>query len=125
MSHSTVRVRPSSSVVHGRQQRDFLFVDDAVDAIARAVHASTPPERVLVGTGTATPVLDVVERLAAKVGWTGEPEWAPPRPGDPRRSALDPARAGKVLGWQPWTRLEEGLAITGEWLKARLLRRSR
>ncbi|HEX8135421.1 MAG TPA: NAD-dependent epimerase/dehydratase family protein, partial [Actinomycetes bacterium] len=29
----------------GRQQRDFLFVDDAVDAVARAVHAGTPPER--------------------------------------------------------------------------------
>jgi UDP-glucose 4-epimerase len=104
----------------GRQERDFLFVDDAVDAVARAVHASPAPGRVLVGTGTATSVLDVVERLAARIGWTGEPQWAPARPGDPRRSALDPAAAGKSLGWQPWTSLEEGLGLTVDWLKARL-----
>ena len=47
-------------------------------------------------------------------------EWAPARPGDPRRSALDPAAAGKALNWQPWTRLEEGLGLTVDWLKARL-----
>jgi UDP-glucose 4-epimerase len=104
----------------GRQERDFLFVDDAVDAVARAVHASPAPGRVLVGTGTATSVLDVVERLAARIGWTGEPQWSPARPGDPRRSALDPAAGGKTLGWQPWTSLDEGLGLTVDWLKARL-----
>jgi len=103
----------------GRQERDYLFVDDAVDALARAVHTDATG-RVLVGTGASTSVLDVVEQLAARIGWSGEPEWAPARPGDPRRCALDPARAGKVLGWQPWTRLDEGLAITVDWLKARL-----
>jgi UDP-glucose 4-epimerase len=95
-------------------------VDDAVDAVARAVHATPAPGRVLVGTGTATGVLDVVEQLAARIGWAGEPQWAPARPGDPRRSALDPAAAGKALNWQPWTRLEEGLELTVDWLKARL-----
>jgi UDP-glucose 4-epimerase len=104
----------------GRQERDFLFVDDAVDAIARAVHATPAPGRVLVGTGTATGVLEVVEQLAAQIGWAGEPKWAPARPGDPRRSALDPAATGKALNWQPWTRLEEGLGLTVDWLKARL-----
>jgi len=108
----------------GRQERDFLFVDDAVDALARAVHTDATG-RVLIGTGAATSVLDVVTQLASLVGWSGEPEWASPRPGDPRRCALDPTRAGKVLGWQPWTRLDEGLAITGEWLKARLPRKLR
>ncbi|HYY80892.1 MAG TPA: NAD-dependent epimerase/dehydratase family protein [Actinomycetes bacterium] len=104
----------------GRAARDFLFVDDAVDALARAVHASPSPGRVLVGTGVATAVLDVVEQLATTIGWSGEPEWAAARPGDPRRCALDPARTGKALGWQPWTRLEEGLGLTVEWLTARL-----
>ena len=103
----------------GRQERDYLFVDDAVDALARAVHTDATG-RMLIGTGASTSVLDVVEQLAARIGWSGEPEWAPARPGDPRRCALDPARAGKVLGWQPWTRLDEGLTITVDWLKARL-----
>jgi UDP-glucose 4-epimerase len=117
---SMLQGRPPRVEGDGRQARDFLFVDDAVDALARAVHAVPPPGRVLVGTGVATSVLDVVEQLAAVVGWSGEPEWAPQRHGDPRRSALDPARAGKLLGWQPWTRLEEGLGLTVDWLRARL-----
>jgi UDP-glucose 4-epimerase len=117
---SMLQGRPPRVEGDGRQERDFLFVDDAVDAVARAVHASPPPGRVLVGTGTATSVLDVVEQLAAKVDWSGEPEWAAARPGDPRRCALDPAGAGGALGWQPWTRLDEGLGLTVEWLKARL-----
>ena len=65
------------------------------------------PGRVLVGTGTATGVLDVVEQLSARIGWAGEPQWAPARPGDPRRSALDPAAAGKASAGSPgpaWTR---------------------
>jgi UDP-glucose 4-epimerase len=108
----------------GRQERDYLFVDDAVDALARAVHTDVTG-RVLVGTGSSTSVLDAVEQLAARIGWSGEPEWAPARPGDPRRCALEPAKAGKVLGWQPWTRLDEGLALTVDWLRARLPGRSR
>ena len=117
---SMLQGRPPRVEGDGRQARDFLFVDDAVDALARAVHASPAPGRALVGTGVATSVLDVVEQLADRVGWSGEPAWAPPRPGDPRRSALDPAAAGKALGWQPWTRLDEGLGLTVDWLKARL-----
>ena len=108
----------------GRQERDFVFVDDAVDALARAVHTEASG-RMLIGTGSATSVLGVVEQLATLLGWSGEPEWSPARQGDPRRCALDPGRAGKLLGWQPWTRLDEGLAITGDWLKARLPRRNR
>ncbi len=108
----------------GRQARDWLFVDDAVDALARAVH-SRATGRLHVGTGTATPVLDVVERLAARIGWSGEPEWVPARPGDPRRSALDTSLAGEVLGWQPWTGLDDGLQPTIDWFEARLPARHR
>ena len=73
----------------GRQERDFLFVDDAVDAVARAVHASPPPGRVLVGTGTATGVLEVVEQLG------------PDRLG--RRTCVGPARPA-TRGARPSTR---------------------
>ena len=116
---SMLQGRPPRIDGDGRQARDWLFVDDAVDALARAVHSSAQG-RLLVGTGTATSVLDVVERLASRIGWTGEPEWAPARPGDPRRSALDASRAGSALGWQPWTGLDEGLQLTVDWLEARL-----
>jgi UDP-glucose 4-epimerase len=103
----------------GRQERDWVYVDDAVDALARAVR-SDAGGRLLVGTGSPASVLEVVERLAARTGWSGEPDWAPSRPADPRRSALDPGQAGETLGWHPWTELDEGLAHTLAWLRARL-----
>jgi UDP-glucose 4-epimerase len=103
----------------GRQERDWLYVDDAVDALARAVRSDVEG-RLLVGTGGATPVLDVIDRLAARTGWSGEPEWAPPRPADPRRCALDPARTAKLLGWHPWTELDEGLTLSVRWLRSKM-----
>ena len=117
---SMLQAQPPRLDGDGRQGRDFLFVDDAVDALARAVHAHPAPARALVGTGVATAALEVVEQLATLIGWSGEPAWGPQRPGDPRRSALDPAAAGHALGWQPWTRLDEGLGLTVDWLKSRL-----
>jgi UDP-glucose 4-epimerase len=108
----------------GRQERDWLYVDDAVDALARAVRSDVDG-RLLVGTGSTTSVLDVIERLAARTGWSGEPEWAPPRPADPRRSALDPARTAKLLGWHPWTELDEGLTLSVRWLRSKMPARPR
>ena len=103
----------------GRQERDWVYVDDVVDALARAVRSDVDG-RLLVGTGSSTSVLEVVERLAARTGWTGEPEWVAARPADPRRCALDPARTAKLLGWHPWTELDEGLTLSVEWLRSKL-----
>jgi UDP-glucose 4-epimerase len=55
--------------------------------------------------------------MAEIIGFAGEPEFAPPRPGDLRRSVLDPSLAEKELGWRPWTHLEDGLAETIAFLK--------
>jgi len=48
-----------------------------------------------------------------------EAELAPPRPGDLARSALDPGRARAELGWEPKVTLDEGVARTVDWFRAR------
>jgi len=98
-------------VVHGdgQQTRDFLYVDDAVDALVRAMERGGG--LVLhVGTGRETSVLEVARLLGELAGVVPEIRFGPPRPGDLRRSALDPGRAALHLGWRPWTGLAEGLA---------------
>jgi len=45
------------------------------------------------------------------------PEHGPPRPGEQRRSVLDPARAKARLGWTPATPLDAGLATTLAWFR--------
>ena len=46
------------------------------------------------------------------------PEHAPERPGDIRRSVIDPARAERELGWRPEVTLEDGLRLTWDWVRA-------
>jgi UDP-glucose 4-epimerase len=65
-----------------------------------------------VGTGLETSVNGIFRLLADITGFTGEPAHGPARPGDLRRNALDPASANEVLGWRPWTHLEDGLGET-------------
>jgi UDP-glucose 4-epimerase len=97
----------------GEQTRDFVFVDDTVHAFSLAAEGGSGAV-VNVGTGVETSVNSLYELMAATAQFKGSPRYGPERPGDLRRNALDPAAAGKELGWRPWTSLEEGLKATVE-----------
>jgi UDP-glucose 4-epimerase len=100
----------------GNQTRDYVFVDDTVHAFALA--AERGDGRVVnVGTGLETSVNGLFRMLAEITGFAGEPGQGQGRPGDLRRSALDPALASSALGWRPWTHLEDGLGETVAFLK--------
>jgi UDP-glucose 4-epimerase len=96
----------------GSTTRDYVFVDDVVDAFARSAEAG---DGLLlnIGTGIETPLRRLYDAVAHAAGVPDvEPVYAPDRPGELRRSALDPGRAAVHLGWRPWTTLEQGLAAT-------------
>ncbi len=99
------------STIHGdgRQTRDFVFVDDVVDAFSRAATRGDGLV-VNVGTGVQTSIAELYATMAAVEGCTTPPHYGPARPGDVRHSALDPTRAGIHLGWSPWTALGTGVA---------------
>jgi UDP-glucose 4-epimerase len=100
----------------GNQTRDYVFVDDVVHAFALAAGRGDG-RLVNVGTGLETSVNGLSRMLAALSGFTGQPAQGPARPGDLRRSALDPSLAEEVLGWRPWTHLEDGLGETVAYLR--------
>ena len=100
----------------GNQTRDYVFVDDVVHAFALAAGRGDG-RLVNVGTGLETSVNGLSRLLAALSGFTGQPAQGPARPGDLRRSALDPSLAEEVLGWRPWTHLEDGLGETVAYLR--------
>lgn len=102
----------------GEQTRDFLFVDDAVDAFVRAAERGGGL-LMNIGTGIETSVRELYARVAALVGVTDEPAQAAAREGDTPRCALDAGRAAIQLGWKPWTSLDDGLAMTVDWIRAR------
>jgi UDP-glucose 4-epimerase len=101
--------KPCTIFGDGKQTRDFVYVDDAVDAFVRAADRGSGL-LCNVGTGIETSVNDLYNAMAAAAGVTRQPVHGPARPGELARSALDPGRAALHLGWEPWTDLDSGLA---------------
>lgn len=102
----------------GLQTRDFVFVEDAVQAFLLAAEAETASGNVYnIGSGRATTLLDLIAVLNRVFGTSLTPAHAPPRPGDVRHSQADISRAERDLGYHPRFSLEEGLRATLNWLR--------
>jgi UDP-glucose 4-epimerase len=100
----------------GDQTRDFVFVDDVVDALTRA---ATRGEGIInIGTGVETSVNDLYGSMARATGFNEPPSYAPARAGELARSALAVGRAEEQLGWTPFTSLDDGVAATLDWFRA-------
>jgi UDP-glucose 4-epimerase len=102
----------------GEQTRDFVYVDDVVDAFARS---ATKGGGLLlnVGTGVETSVNELYLTMARAAGVQDTALSAPARPGELERSALDPGRAAIHLGWKSWTPLAEGSRAVLDWFRTR------
>ena len=95
----------------GEQARDYVYVDDVVDAFARAGEIGGGV-RLNIGTGLATSVNALYDMIAAAAGYDGSPEHGPAKDGDLIRSVIDASAAKAHLGWEPWTALDVGIAKT-------------
>jgi UDP-glucose 4-epimerase len=101
--------RPPTITGDGRQTRDLVFVDDAVDALVRAGTRGSGLV-VNIGTGEQTSVRELWNLVSGGAGT--EPVKAPARPDELPRFALSPVRARIHLGWSPWTSVADGLRQT-------------
>jgi GDP-L-fucose synthase len=101
----------------GRATREFLYVEDAAEAIVLAAEAYDRSEPVNLGTGTEISIRDLVGLIARQTGFTGRIVWDASKPdGQPRRM-LDTARAAEYFGFVAKTSFEEGLRKTIEWYR--------
>lgn len=91
----------------GKQVRDFVYIDDAVDALARSIDRAGGLV-VNVGTGISTSISELWATMAGAAA--PAPRMVADRPNDVARLTLSPVRARIQLGWSPFTSLEEGLA---------------
>jgi UDP-glucose 4-epimerase len=104
----------------GEQTRDFVFVDDVVDAFVRG--ATRGGGLVCnIGTGRETSVNELLETMTAQSGATVTRVDAPLRPGELLRSALDVERASIQLGWRPWTGLPDGARAVLDFVGGRIV----
>ena len=107
----------------GELTRDYVFVTDVARANLAALEANLAghPDPIFnIGTSRETSVNRLFALLRETTGASVQAEYGPPRPGDVRRSALDPARARAELGWTPEVYLAEGLRRTTEFFRSRV-----
>jgi UDP-glucose 4-epimerase len=102
----------------GDQTRDFVYVDDVVDAFVRA---ATKGGGLLcnIGTGQETSVNELYREMAHQAGVKAKAKHLPLRAGELLRNAVDPTRAGIQLGWKPWTELGAGTAAVLAFMRTR------
>ncbi len=112
-------VRGEQPVVYGdgSQTRDYVYVGDVVDAMLLAGDAGQPGTW-NIGTGAETSVLDLISLIRQVAGREVQPKFAPPRPGELQRSALDVTRAAHELGWKATTPLHQGVTAVYRWVQA-------
>ncbi|MCG5431478.1 GDP-mannose 4,6-dehydratase [Mycobacterium sp. MYCO198283] len=109
--------QPTKIFGDGTDTRDYVFVDDVVDAFVKASGPAGNGQRFNIGTGTETSVRQLHTAIAKAAGAPDEPELHPPRLGDLRRSCLDISRAAEVLGWRPQVDIDEGVARTVDYFR--------
>jgi GDP-L-fucose synthase len=103
----------------GTATREFLYVDDAAEAIVIAAMKHDDPAPMNLGSGEEISVAQLAEKIAPLCGFRGRILWDPSRPdGQPRR-CIDTTRAAQILGWKAKVRLEEGLPRTVDWWRSR------
>ncbi len=104
----------------GEQTRDYVYVGDVADAVARAVASPEATGIANIGTGAETSVNELYRRLARLTDAHRDAAHAPARPGEQRRSLLDATRAKSLLDWSATTPLDEGLNQTVAWFRKEL-----
>jgi GDP-L-fucose synthase len=93
----------------GSATREFLYVEDAADAILLASERYNSSDPVNVGSGEEISIKDLVAKIAATVGFKGRIVWDTSKPnGQPRRK-LDTSRAEERFGFRARTGFDEGL----------------
>jgi nucleoside-diphosphate-sugar epimerase len=101
----------------GKATREFLYVEDAAEAVVVAAEKYSKPEPVNLGSGEEISIRDLLERICLLAGYEGGIRWDTTKPdGQPRR-CLDTSRASAEFGWRATTTLGDGLLQTVNWYK--------
>ncbi|OGL70016.1 hypothetical protein A3B32_01175 [Candidatus Uhrbacteria bacterium RIFCSPLOWO2_01_FULL_53_9] len=101
---------------NGEKTRDFIYVDDVVDAMMRSMRVAWCGELVI-GTNVETSMNKLLQELQGILGTHVTPQYEESREGELYYVYADSAKAREVMGWAPKTLLSEGLHKTVEWFR--------
>jgi GDP-L-fucose synthase len=101
----------------GTPTREFLYVEDAAEAIVLAAERYDGPEPVNLGSGVEISIRDLVHVVAKLTGFKGEIVWDTTKPNGQPRRCVDTSRAERWFGFRARTSFADGLSRTVEWYR--------
>ncbi|MBN2257105.1 MAG: NAD-dependent epimerase/dehydratase family protein [Anaerolineaceae bacterium] len=93
----------------GSPTREFIYVEDAAEAIVAASEKYDGPEPVNIGSGYEISIKNLAEMIARLTGFTGKITWDITKPNGQPRRCLDTSRAEQYFGFRAQINFEEGL----------------
>lgn len=101
----------------GKPVRDFIYIEDACEAILRASEIYNGEDIINISSGTQTTIKELVETVADVVGFKGEIKWDTTKPDGQMLKGFDVTRMREWLGFECKTSLREGLCKTFAWFE--------
>lgn len=102
----------------GMASREFLYVDDAAEAIVTALERYDAPEPLNLGAEAELTICELAELVAQVTGFSGKFVWDPSYPDCRPRRWVDGTKARQLLDWEPKRTLADGLPETVAWFRA-------
>ena len=96
----------------GQVRRDYIYIDDAVEALSLAKDVDTQEKILNIGSGQSYSICDIISEVEKIVGKRINTDFKPARSQDVPVNVLDINRAKKVLNWEPKVGLQEGINNT-------------
>ena len=118
-TENAVNDKKSFQYGNGLQTRDFIFVDDVVEALVSVMELDYQGE-INISYGLESSLLDVREALEKALDKEVQVEEKTAKPGEQKRSCLNNSLAKKVLNWEPKISLNEGIKKTIDWAKQKI-----
>ncbi len=101
----------------GTPTREFLYVEDAAEAVVTAAEAFNGAAPVNIGSGEEISISRLAEKIAMLTGFKGGIVWDAAKPGGQPRRCLSTDRAEREFGFRARTNLDAGLKMTIEWYR--------
>ena len=102
----------------GSPTREFLYVEDAAEAIVLATEKYDGPDPVNIGSGFEISIRDLVQLIAELTGFRGAVRWDVRQPNGQPRRRLDTTRAAQAFGFRATTDFRKGLERTIAWYES-------
>lgn len=100
----------------GKQTRDYVYVEDVVEANVLSLSKGAG-EAFNIGTGIEIDVNELAKKLQSLIGYKEKIKYGPAKPGEQKRSVINPAKAKEQLNWKVAVSLDEGIKKTIEWYR--------